>query len=92
MALGLHEAPHDPEGAEEVPAGVGRQAWDDGVVGPLVGGNTVGVLLIQYEVVASVLQNKAASFWHYACSRPAVTVTETRTAPDERQSDGHVKA
>ena len=55
MALGLHEAPHDPKGAEEVPVGVSRQAWDDGVVGPLMGGNTVGVLLVQYKIVASVL-------------------------------------
>ena len=52
MALGLHEAPHDPKGAEEVPIGVSGQAWNDGVVGPLVWGHTVGVLLIQYEVVA----------------------------------------
>ena len=55
MALGLHEAPHDPKGAEEVPVGVGCQARDDGVVGSLVGGDTVGVFLIQYEVVTSVL-------------------------------------
>ena len=52
MALGLHEALHDPKGAEEVPIGVSGQAWNDGVVGPLVWGHTVGVLLIQYEVVA----------------------------------------
>lgn len=55
MTLGLHEAPHDPKGAEEVPIGVSCQAWDDGVVGPLMGGNTVGVLLVQYKIVASVL-------------------------------------
>ena len=36
MALGVHEAPHDPKGAEEVPIGVSGQAWDDGVVGLLV--------------------------------------------------------
>lgn len=74
MALGLHEAPHDPKGAEEVPIGVGSQAGDDGVVGPLVWGHTVGVLLIQYEVVAPVLQNKAAPLWHNACCKAAATM------------------
>ena len=67
VTLGLHEPPHDPKRAEEVPIGVGCQAGDDGMVRPLVWCHTVGVLLVQYEVVASVLQNKAAPFGHYAC-------------------------
>ena len=55
MALGLHEPPHDPKGTEEIPIGVCGQAWDNRMVGPLEGRHTVGVLLIQDEVVASVL-------------------------------------
>ncbi len=46
MPLGLHETPHHPKGTEEVPIGVCSQAWNDGVVGPLVGGYTIGMLLI----------------------------------------------
>lgn len=46
MALGLHEAPHDPKGAEQVPIVVCGQPRDDGVVGPLVGRHTVGMLFI----------------------------------------------
>ena len=55
MALGLHEAPHDPEGAEEVPVGVCGKAWDDGVVGPFERPHTVGMLFVQDEIVAPVL-------------------------------------
>lgn len=46
VTLGLHEPPHDPKCAEEVPIGVSCQAGDDGVVWPLVWGHAVGVLLI----------------------------------------------
>ena len=57
VALWLHESPHDAEGAEEgsvVP--LGGQAGDDGVVGPLGRGKTVGVALYQREVGTPVLQ------------------------------------
>lgn len=46
VSLGLHEPPHDPKRAEEIPIGVGGQAGDDGVVWPLVRRHTVGVLLV----------------------------------------------
>lgn len=91
MALGLHEAPHDPKGAEEVSIGVGCQAWDDGVVGPLVGGNTVGVLLVQYEIVASVLQNKATTFWHYACCKTAMIKLKKKKVQTHDKRKAHVR-
>ncbi len=67
MPLGLHETPHHPKGTEQVPIGVCSEAWNNGVVGPLVGGYTVGMLLIKDEVVAPILQHKSAAFWYYAC-------------------------
>ncbi len=67
MPLGLHETPHHPKGTKEVPIGVCGKAWNDGVVGPLVRGYTIGMLLIQNEVVAPILQHKSAAFWYYAC-------------------------
>ena len=68
MALGLHESTHHPKGTEEIPIGVSGKAWDDGVIGSLMWGNTVGVFLIQDEVIAPVLQDKATALWYYTCA------------------------
>ena len=72
MALGLHEAPHDPKRAEEVTIGVCGQAWDDSVVGPFEGPHTVGMLLVQNEIVAPVLEDKATTLWNYPCTRISI--------------------
>ena len=63
VTLGLLEGSHDAKSAEEVSLGVCGYAWDDGVVGPLPGPQAVGVLGIQEEVVAPVVQREAASLW-----------------------------
>lgn len=68
MALRLLEGAHDSKGAEEVALGVSGQARDDGVVGPLPGPQAVGVLRVQDEPVAPILQSEAAALRHNACS------------------------
>jgi hypothetical protein len=62
VALWLLECAHDAKGAEEVAVGVGGDARDDGVVGPLARAQAVGVRGIQQEVVAPVVQREAAAF------------------------------
>ena len=67
MPLGLHEASHDPKGAEQLPIGIGGQPWNDGVIWALAGGQAVGVPLLQNEAVAPVLEGEATAIWHDAC-------------------------
>ena len=66
VPLGLLEGSHDAKSAEEVSLGVCCYAWDDGVVGPLPGPQAVGVLGIQEEVVAPIMQREAAPLWDNA--------------------------
>ena len=67
VPLGLLEGSHDAKRAEEVSLGIRGNAWDDGVVGPLPGPQAVGVLGIQEEVVAPVVQREAAPLRDNAC-------------------------
>ena len=67
MALRLLEGAHDSEGAEQVSLWVGGQAGDDGVVGPLAWPQAVGVLWVQNEAVAPVLQREATALRHNSC-------------------------
>lgn len=67
VPLGLLECPHDAKRAEQLPIWVRSYAWDDGVVGPLLGTQAVGVLTVQQKIVPSVVQCETASFRHDAC-------------------------
>ena len=66
VALGLHEGAHDTKTGEQVALWVGDHARDDGVVGPLARAQAVGVLGVQDEAVAAVLQAEAAPLRHDA--------------------------
>ena len=69
VPLGLLEGSHDAKCAEEVSLGIRGYAWDDGVVRPLPGPQAVGVLGIQKEVVAAIVQREAAPLWDDACAK-----------------------
>ncbi len=68
MPLWLLEGAHDAKCAEQLPIRVCRNARDDGVVGPFARAQAVGVLGVQQEVVAPVVQREATPLWHNACS------------------------
>ena len=68
MALGLLKGAHDAKGAEQVAVGVSGDARNDGVVGPLARPQAVGVLGIQQEVVAPVVQREATALRDDACT------------------------
>ena len=65
VALGLHVAAHDAEGTHGL-AVLHQEAGNDGVVAALAGLEGVGVLLIQGEVVATVLEGDAGTAHHHA--------------------------
>ena len=67
VPLGLLEGSHDAKCAEKVSLGICGYAWDDGVIWPLPGSQAVGMLGIQEEVVAPVVQREAAPLWDNAC-------------------------
>ncbi len=69
LPLRLLVRAHDAERAEEVAVGVGRERGHDGVVGPLVRRQAVGVPRVQDEAVAAVVQREAAAVRHDACAR-----------------------
>lgn len=68
MPLGLLEGSHDAKCAEKVSLGVCGNARDDSVIWPLPGSQAVGVLGIQEEVVAPIVQREAAPLWDNACN------------------------
>ena len=69
VALGLHETAHHSKGAVQISISISRHARDNGVVRTFVWRHTVGVLLIQDEVVAPVLQGETAPLRHNACKQ-----------------------
>ena len=68
VSLRLLESAHDTKCAEQVAIRVGGEARNDGVVWPFPGAQAVGVLWVQYEAVASVLESEAAALRNNACS------------------------
>ena len=69
VPLGLLEGSHNAKRAEKVSLGIRGYAWDDGVVGPLPRPQAVGVLGVQEEVVAPVVQREAAPLRDNACNK-----------------------
>ena len=77
MALGLHEAAHHAKRPHR-PAALGEKARNDGVVRPLAGGQAVGVLGLQREVVAPVVQANAGARHHHARAKTHVIALDER--------------
>ena len=60
MALGLHKAAHDAEGAHGLSV-LGEEAGDDGVVRLFAGSHTVFHGLVHGEVIAPVVEDDACA-------------------------------
>lgn len=81
MALGLHEAAHDPEGPYGFPV-FGQKPGDDGVVGFLPGGQAVVHSRIQAEVVPPVVEGDAGAGDHDAGAKaPEIALDEGDHVP-----------
>ena len=86
MPLGLLEGSHDAKRAEQVSLGIRGNAWDDGVIWPLPGSQAVGVLGIQEEVVAPIVQREATPLWDDACDEFTTLPDGTPIAVDYTRS------
>ena len=58
---------HDPKSGKQLSIRVSGYGRYDCVIGPLVGGQTIGMVRIQDEVVPSILKSEATAIWHYPC-------------------------
>src|SRR5690242_1135968 len=65
VTLRLHGAAHQAEGRDRLTV-LGDEGRDDGVVGPLVGADLVGVTLGRDEARGAVLERDASAGWHDA--------------------------
>lgn len=91
VALRLHEPAHDAESAVQRPVGrVGHHAGDDGVVGTLPGLQFVGVVRVEAEVGAAVLQREAAALGDDAGAKTAIVAVDEGRGVAVLVRDGEV--
>ncbi len=90
MSLRLHEAAHDAVGGIKCAVFARHHRRDNRVIGSFAGLETVGVLRVEAEVVAAVLQGETKAFRHDTRTEAPVIAVDKRTGIAPLIHDGEI--
>ena len=90
VTLGLHEAAHHAEAGPQAAIGTRGHGGDDGMVGALAGRQGVGMVGLQAEIVAAVLQGKSPASRDDAGAKAHVIAVDERAGVASRIHDAEI--